>query len=156
MKINLLINNATGILNGYENVDLFADKDDGRILSDYSNLHFCSPNEALEIRADNIIQFFEISKVEKMVDHWVSRLRHGGKLTVLSVDSYSIALAFSRFEITPQDFNKLTFGQQKTPWDCHKSSSTIHSLATLLASKGLEIVSKKMSGYNYCLIAERK
>lgn len=151
MKLNL-IRNSTEFLNSYTNVSLFCDPNlPDLILADYSDLDFVADSEAKEIRALNILPFMDRNKVQETLSHWVSKLRHGGILKIGGPDLYEICRNVELFQLSFNNANVLLYGTLDTPWNIKKSCYSMHEMSAELANRGLKIVTKYITDYNYII-----
>lgn len=137
MRINLGDEQKTG----YEN------------LGDVRNLDstVCDA-EAIEILALDIIDYIPINETNKVLDHWVSKLRMGGKMIVGGVDAFSVAKAFSSYQISIDEYNELVHGVDKP----RLVSLTMGGLTSYFEQKhGLKIIKKRYDGFSYLIEVER-
>lgn len=135
MRINLGDEQKTG----YEN------------LSDVRNLELCDA-EATEILALDVIDHISVAEVNVTLDHWVSKLRMGGKLIVGGVDAFSVAKAFSVYQISIDEYNELVHGGDKP----RLVSLTMGGLTSYFEQKhGLKIIKKRYDGFSYLIEVER-
>ena len=91
MKVNLLWGNGDGI-SGYVNIDPHSYDKENITNGDVTNLDDIIDNsEATEILAADIIDYLPHEVGIKTIGHWVTKLRHKGKLTVGGSDIYEIS-----------------------------------------------------------------
>jgi hypothetical protein len=155
MKLNLLVNQPDGVLSGYLNIDPFAPPDDprgrqcGRVerLSD-----FCEANEAEEILAFSVIDHFPMEDGDAVVDHWVSRLAHGGTLVVGAVDVREVARQFLAENIDLRQANVHLHGTATAP---KRSVHLLDQLALAIESRGLHIIKKRIHDCRAIVVARR-
>lgn len=157
MKLNLLINNPGGARSGYVNVDPIApDGDADRIKGQLEDLnHVCDAAEVAEIVAHDILDFFPAPMADKVLDHWVSRLAHGGTLTVSVVDLLEVSRAFVARSLDTHQANELLHGKQGQPWEVRMATYHVPVLVDVLARKGLKIMMKRISNYRAVVVAQR-
>ena len=80
MKIRITVG-AEEKLNGYINVDPVSRFDD--LESDVRNLDSIAEDaECSEVLAEEVIDFIRREEVYPILDHWISKLRHGGKMSI--------------------------------------------------------------------------
>lgn len=155
MKINLLLDNKQDILNGFLNIDPFAEKDD-RVKGDVSNLDFiCDNGEAEIIIANNILEYFHFDKVDGILNHWLSKLKVGGTLVITIYDIDELSRLFYLNRINMDEFNNLVFGKQKKGWDCKKCALNLFNLTLVLENKGYKILKSSIDGFEGVVICQR-
>ncbi len=156
-KLNILLNATCDVRAGYINVDPFApDGDKDRIKGDPAALGpIVDAAEAEEIIALGILDYLPFGKVEEVVKHWISRLAHGGKLTVGTTDFLELSRLSHLRLISLDDFNRILHGEQREVWQFKKSSCSLNLLTELLVNNGLRILSKKLVGVDAVVIGER-
>lgn len=140
MKINLTMGNDPP-KTGYEN------------LTDVRNLDstVCDA-EATEILALDVIDYIPIDKTNKTLDHWISKLRMGGKLIVGGVDAFSVAKAFSSYQIGINEYNELIHGVNRL----RLVSLTMGGLVDYFKTKHeLKIIKKRYYEFSYFIEVER-
>lgn len=146
-KVNLLIDNPAGVLSGYDNIDPFTPDDDkfGRIKGDISNLnHEVDDGEVEEILAYGILNYYGGAHVDAILSNWVSKLAHGGMLTVSCVDLRSVCREYLSGSLPIEDANQILYGTHSEPWDFRKSVFSIDIVEQVLRNKGLKILSKRL------------
>lgn len=116
----------------------------------YLNDHV-DDNELDELRAVGILSLFSDKKSEKIVQHWISKLKHGGKLILGDIETIEVARAFADYRITIDDVNTMLHGENNQV----VSSFTINQVANFLESQGLKIIKKRVADYCFVVEAER-
>ena len=95
MKINITLG-GSGYKSGYVNVDptlkrmgeevVLEKANNGQtnvIKADIRNLdEITLENECVEIVAEDILDYLQLGESRKVLAHWISKLRHGGKIVV--------------------------------------------------------------------------
>jgi hypothetical protein len=157
MKINLLLNNAGDIRSGYVNIDPFVpDGDNSRIKGEVFQLdHAVDAAEAQEIVAHDILDFAPAAAADTILDHWLSKLAHGGKLTVSVVDFKEVAKAVLSDSITVDEANRLIHGEQREPWEIRKASYTLGLLCAVLGNKGYKLLTKRIHDHRAVITCQR-
>jgi hypothetical protein len=159
MKLNLIREAATQYLHGYTNVSLFMSPEVTKpdlVLGDYANLDaLCTSNECTELRALNILDYYNCDQYDRIVSNWVSKLRHSGEIVIGGLDIIEVNTALFNSTISPEDFNTLVFGTSNKSWDVKKSLVSVHQIGNLLLSKGLNLVSKEFNELHYIIRARR-
>ena len=157
MKLNL-IRKQEEYLHGYKNVSLFISPEAQKdiVLGDYANLDaLCTANECTELRAIDILDYYNVDQYDKIVSNWTSKLRHGGTIIIGGLDIIEVNTALYNNSISPEEFNTLVFGTTTKSWNVKKSLVSIHQMGNLLLSKGLSLVAKEFDNLHYCITARR-
>lgn len=155
MKINLL-RNSNDIINGYLNIDPFAQPGENKVAGDITNLDsWCEDAEATEIIARDVIDFLDPPTVNNALSNWLKKLRHGGRLVIGGVDLYEVGKAITEFEINGDQAMKLLHGEQVKPGDVRKSNTTMKDMIQTLQNFGLRIISKRSDSFMFSITAER-
>jgi predicted SAM-dependent methyltransferase len=152
MKINLMHGSGT-ILSGFINID---DTQNNKMRVD--NLDkICEDSECDEIIAEDVIDYFSSKEVDLIIQGWVSKLRHGGKIVIGGIDLDEICKSLYNKRINLVEANILIFGNQKHPWEFRKSGLTSILLVKVLKNYGLNIIKKRINliNYHYVIEAER-
>jgi hypothetical protein len=156
MKVNLLLDNPGDIRSGYRNIDPFANDIDIRVSGTLDNLSdHVEANEAEEIVANDILDTFPLSDADRVLDNWLSRLAHGGKLTISVVDLRSVSREVLANSISIQDANELLYGRQNAPHFQKKSVFTLQQLATTLEGKGYKLLRRQVENNRVVVTVER-
>lgn len=156
VKLNLLLN-GEDVLSGYINVDPYVDDDkQGKVQATLDNLdEFVDDAEAVEIRAVDILDFFPYEKSDALVNHWIKKLAHGGKLIIGVVELVEVAKGICNYSLDVDQANLFLHGEQKFDWQNRKANFTLSQIATYLESKGLKILKKRVSNYRCIVEAQR-
>jgi len=153
MKLNLL-RNSNKVMSGHLNVDILPGE--GKVQGDIANLDPLVDNASCtDIVARNVLEYVPHNELVSVLNHWISKLRHGGKLTINTTDLRSIAKAVVRDALEPSDYLNLLYGQQRNAFDIKRSILTASTLSALLESANLKIVNKAMDAYEFSITAER-
>lgn len=152
MKINLLINNPKGCRQGYLNIDPLAPMGAEAVKGDPTKLDdFVCENEATEILALEILDKFSPDKVDNILDHWLSRLAHKGRLTISVVDLYEIARGVVCESINVEIANNLLYGTNVK----NNSAFTLDQLSMVLENKGYKVIKKFIENNRAYVTVER-
>ena len=168
MKINILIG-GTDYKSGYINIDptlkrksesiaLENSNDDQSniVKSDIRNLDdIVSDSECKELIAENVLDFLELSESRAVLSHWISKLRHGGKIIVGGTDIYEVCRLFYKQAIDLNTLNAIIHGDFSQPWDVKMSHSTMENLQEFLQSEGIKIIKKRIQGFKMIIEGER-
>tara|TARA_R110000824_G_scaffold177357_6_gene356711 strand:+ start:4308 stop:4769 length:462 start_codon:yes stop_codon:yes gene_type:complete len=152
MKVNLLYGGSS--ISGYTNVDHLG-LAEGAYHGNVCDLtEFVDDSEAIEILAVDVINFFNKNNILSIIDHWVSKLRHGGKIIIGAADAHCICKSFCEYDITIAEINSMLYGEEE-PY-IRKNAITMMSLAYYLESNhGLKIIKKQSIEYKILIEAER-
>lgn len=153
MKLNLLINNAADVRSGYLNLDPFAPDDAvDRKRCQLDKLgEWVDANECEELVAHDVLDAFPSVAVDAVLDHWLSRLSHGGKIVVSVVDLKEVARAFLAGSLKLEEANRLIHGGAHM----RKSSLTVGILSDVMEGKGLKVLIRRVENYRAVVVAQR-
>ena len=140
MKVNLTIKPSD--VSGYLNINAV----EGGDIASFDNM--VSDSEAVEILATDIINFVSMEKVEELIDGWIKKLRHGGKLVIGGVDAFEVCRAVSHTSLSIEEFNQIIH-------EGRSSQISISELSEILSRKGLTILKRRLSGFNMIVEAQR-
>jgi len=153
MKIRITVG-ANEQLSGYVNIDPISKFNDLAIdIRDLSEV--VENSECREILAEDVIDFLEKKESFTVISNWISKLRHGGKIIITSVDAHVTSGLLYKGKIELSTFNKLMHGNFTAPWDVKLSHSTIEEMSSFLISQGLVINKKRQNGPHMIIEAER-
>lgn len=157
-KINLLYGGGD-FVSGHLNIDPLADpENDKLIVGNWKNLdQWADDAEVTEILAlHGLIEYVPRPEINDIVDHWIRKLRHGGKFIVQFTDCYEVAREFVNFNITMKEVNEVFHGSQDRYELVKKCSFTTHGFAEYLAVKhGMKIEKKRLNGFEAVVEAIR-
>ena len=139
MKVNLTVKGDT--ISGYVNIDASAG-------GDIVELKEIDDSEATEIIASDVINFVTLDSIERLLDGWIKKLRHGGKMIIGGVEVDEVCKAFMHRAIDLQTFNQFMHNGRT-------SHVPIHDLEKMLTQKGLVIEKKRIDSFNMILEARR-
>jgi hypothetical protein len=151
MKINLILDGHP--LSGYKNIDPHGYGDEAKTVGDLENLHdIVEDAEATEILALDIIDFLPLNSVEPAISHWISKLRHGGKIAIGGKDLWQISKASYQKILGLAEANEVIHGTQERPRISHL---TIDILIEILEKQGLQIIKKRINKFDMTVEAQR-
>jgi hypothetical protein len=154
MKLNLLLDNADGVRDGYVNIDPLSSNDTSRVAADVFNLnHTYDAGEVEEIVAFDILDYCYGPAANEVVDHWISKLQHGGKLVIGTLDAREVSRAYLNGRITLEDFNNLIHAKKGNAG--RMCTLTMPHLVEALEGKGMKILQKRISEYRCIITCER-
>lgn len=153
MKLNLL-RNSNRVMSGHLNVDILPGEN--KVQGDIANLDPLVDNASCtDIVARNVLEYVPHPEIVNILNHWISKLRHGGKLTIVTTDLRSIAKSIIRDALEPSDYLSLLYGEQRNAFDIKRSILTLGTLSALLESAQLKITNKSMDSFEFSITAER-
>lgn len=157
MKVNLLIDDPSGVRPGYVNVDPLAPSGDPhRVQCDPTDVdRVCVAGECEELLALGVLDYVPLADAGRVLDHWVSRLAHGGEIALSAVDLLEVSRAVCNRVLSVGDANLLLHGGQRKQWEFRKSSYTLGQLAGLLEARGMELVKQRHSEFKAVVVARR-
>lgn len=138
MKLNL-IRDKNQELTGYTTVSSQFDNLDTLLVDD---------GEAEEIRAVGVLSLYISVDAEKVVNHWIRKLKHGGKLTVICPDIFDISLAINSGAMSIATANQLLYNEQR-------SCVSLTIVEDMFVATGLNIITKRINDYHFTITGER-
>lgn len=157
MKINLL-RGSNEFISGYTNIDPYGN-DDNIVIGEIENLDYVADDaQCIEIRAIDIIDYIEPSKIDKVLYHWMTKLRIGGTITIGGTDLSLVCNAFLDGSINADVATSLLYGQRFSSYQYKKNITTLENLCDFFESAGYKILLKRydFSTMNYLIKAERQ
>jgi predicted TPR repeat methyltransferase len=155
-KLNLIYG-VGDVLHTHLNINPFAEEEieDVLVRADIKDLsNFAEEAEVTEIIAKDVIDYLPLSQIEKVLSHWVSRLRHGGTIVVGGTDLYEVAKDFSQYRMDITSAIKLLHGEQTKPYLIKRVNFTVMGMVEYLSGMGLKIQKKRVN--NHAMIVEAK
>lgn len=143
MKVNLLLDNPGGVRSGYLNIDPAAPPDDphGRSACPIDRLEqLLDAGEVTELVAHDILDVFPSSRVGPVLEGWMSRLAHGGRLHLSVVDVREVCRGYLSGGITLGDVQELLHGQQTSPYKVRLSAHHAGVVRDFFDKRGWTIV----------------
>jgi predicted SAM-dependent methyltransferase len=168
MKINITLGGA-GYKAGYVNIDPTlkrlgedvvlenANDDQTNIIkADVRNLDEVSlDNECLELVAEDILDYLQINEARSVLAHWISKLRHGGKIIVGGTDIAEVCRMFYKRAIDLESLNEILHGSFQEAWSVKLSHTTMEDLISFLESQGIKVTKKRIQGFKMIVEGER-
>lgn len=155
MRINLMWGNGQP-LSGYVNVDPHTYNKEGVVNADVTNLDDIVGNsEATEIIASDVIDYLPKDIAQKTIAHWITKLRHKGKIVIGGHDLYEISKIVSQKGVDIDEISGIIHGSQNQPWEFKTSHTTAPKLAENLEQHGLRVLKKRVSGFKMIVEAVR-
>jgi GTPase SAR1 family protein len=158
MKVNILLDNPEGVLNGYTNIDPFVPEKSGdsRINHNILNLDgVLEDAEGVEIRAINILTYLNANDINIAIENWVRKLRHKGQLVLADVDVNEVAKFIVAQKIDLKLANIMLHGEQQKEWQLRYTSLSLAEILPCLRNKGLKIITARILNGNFFVRAER-
>ena len=150
MKV-YLHHNHEDVLSGYNNICL-GETDDRCAEIDV----VIDDAEAIEIIANNVLEYVPQSEVIEFLTKIVNKLQHGGTLIITGVDAYTAAKDFVSYKISIEYFNALLHGGQEGGEKTKHTTLTLHGMVNFLQTRfGLKIISKVLEEHNFSIEAQR-
>lgn len=142
-------------LSGYTTVDPVGG--DGKIALDFRNLdQVAHPSECDEILADKILDYIHGSELYGVVEHWVSKLAHGGKIILGGRDVVSVAKLIVTGALNNADSNKMLYGLERSAWGVSYGMYECSEIVGILSELGLVIDKKRINGVEFIVEAHRE
>jgi hypothetical protein len=157
-RLNLLLDNPAGVRPGYLNLDPLAPDDDpaGRVKCDPGNLDpVVDAGEAAELVAHDLLDRVPLAQANTLLDHWLSKLAHGGTITVSCVDLLEVAKSLQNRLITVEEASTLLHGEQGKNWQFRQANYTLAQIADTLRGKGLKVQQKRINEFRAIVVAQR-
>lgn len=158
MRINLLIDNPKDVRSGYVNIDPLAPANDpaGRVngvLHDLS--HTVDDGEAVEIIANEILEYHPGGVLDDVINNWLKKLAHGGTITLSTIDVREVARNIWLGTIDLDEANTLLYGEQKTQWQFKKCALSLSDIVGAVEEKGFKILQKRVSALRATVTIQR-
>ena len=148
-KLNLMWDNDSGLIygDGFINISPFINQETDNIkrgnVKDINR--FADNGECEEIIALDVIDYLDIKDVVNTINHWISKLAHGGHIIIGGIDCYEVARNFTRYNITLMQANEAIHGKySEKPYLLKRTQFTLKGLCELLVQSGLKIVKKRL------------
>lgn len=101
------------------------------------------------------LDYIRSGEIIEVIQHWISRLRHKGKIIIKGTNLESAVKKFLNGEITTLDLNILLFGEGNHPWSYKNGCINLEEVDEILRKGGLKIVSKQIIGTEFIIAAQR-
>ena len=135
-------------LSGYDNIKV-------QTLEDLDKLSKFDNGELDELVIEDVVDYLPSDKAEETVLKLVKLVAKGGKLIVGCSEAYEISKAFTSFNISLMDYNKLVYGSD--PNLPKRLGITAISLADLLSKvAGMKILKKRVNKFKFIVEAIRQ
>jgi hypothetical protein len=111
--------------------------------------------ECQELIVDNVIEYVPSEQTLAFAKLVMAKLAHGGTATIIGQDLYMVTEAFIRGEIDIISFNKLIYGQKNHAWNFKLSGITLGDVNDICKSLGLNVLERRLDGYNFIIKVQR-
>lgn len=156
MKLNLLLDNPLGAINGYTNIDPFGNGQDERIVAELVTLDKHVDNaECEELIARNILEYFPNTALSNILHNWLKKIKKGGKFIYEQTDFETVCSEFHLNNINYRQAQELLWGKQDKSWNVKKSGLSLLPMIDFLIGSGFKVLQKRLEGMNFCVVAER-
>ncbi len=105
--------------------------------------------ECSEIVGLDIIEYIPHNLLRETLSYWVSKLAHGGLLTLSATHLETLIKAYYRKELKNQLFNELLFGKQDLPCNFKKGSVNLEEIRDFLISLKTKVVECRIVGTQF-------
>ena len=151
MKVNLILDGHP--LSGYVNIDPHGFGEESKVVGGVENLdEFVEDSEATEILALDIIDFLPPDLVLPTIQHWITKLRHGGKIVIGGKDLWQISKALYYKIINTKQANEAIHGNEKK---LRHNQLTMEELTSILEKQDLKILKKRINSLDMSVEAQR-
>lgn len=145
MKLKLTIGQYSPLA-GFVNIDPFPAQKPEQAFSedikvgDVFNLDsLVKDGQAEEIIADQILSLVPAPKIKDQIQHWVNKLKIGGKLTLNVPDVFQICKNFGNEQLNIEAINGLLYGDGSNPFTMKKSAVDLNIIKQLFSIVGLNL-----------------
>ena len=158
MKLNLLLDNPSGTISNFYNIDPFQESNkEGVFRGEVTNLDWIADNGEVEtIIARNILEYFPIKVVPIILMNWLKKLKVDGTLIVSGLDFEEVSRALILGTIEPPDASKLLYGSQEKDWEIRKSGLTLHMVIDFLETIKFKVMKKRLEKFYYTVESKRE
>lgn len=154
MKIKLIYN-SNNVLSGYTNIDIVPGEN--KTQGELHNLNrHVDNNQATEIIAENVLEYYKHEDCPGILENWIKKLRHGGKLTIVTTDIRSLSRLLVSEQVNLKDCLNFIFGSQNNELMFKKSIFTMDYLAEIMTNFGLSIIYKNINNGEIVITGQRK
>jgi hypothetical protein len=114
----------------------------------------CENGEATEILSENVLEYIPLDHYFGTISNWLSKLRHNGKLIIVTQDIYGLTRKYLNGELNLGEYNLAMFGSSSAPAQ-KRSGVSMHELKQLVKQVGLTLEKSYFSDNNITLILRR-
>lgn len=110
--------------------------------------------EADEIVVASVLEFVGPDEADRCLEHWVSRLRVGGTLTIAGADLVAVADLLATARLSEADANLVLYGAGRGDWDCKKALRSTRWMMSYMG-RCLTIERVTIDGFRYTIVGKR-
>lgn len=148
MKLNLLLA-SDDLVAGHINIDPLAQSEDKQ-RGDVLNLDWVAEDSSChEIRAVDIIDYVDMAEKANIIQHWVSKLKKGGSITLGGYDIYAVTRAIHKHDIDFQEGSAILFGLPDGPALGKSGILHVSVITDMLKTYGVQVTSKRVDNMRY-------
>ncbi len=152
MKLNLGID--ISLMSGYTTIDPAGGQD--KVCLDIRNIDSVVDNgECEEINASRILDHIHGSQLYSVIQHWVSKLAHGGKIILGGKDILEVSKLVVTGSIGNSDSNKVFYGVNNSSLGLQRGMYECNEIVSILSELGLHIDKKRINGLDFIVEAHR-
>lgn len=141
---------------GYINLSPFAQPNSPFQPCDIRNLdEVVCDDEAEEIVALDILNYFKLEDVLKCLQNWINKLKKGGRLLVTFDDAWEVSRRLFIGTIEKEQANEILYGKQEKPHQIKRSAIPMHWLKDWLASRNTKLIKCRLEGYTVVMEVEK-
>lgn len=107
--------------------------------------------ELAELTCHDVLDAYAAEDVDRVLSHWLSLLRHGGRLTLSVVDLGEVARGFASGGLSVDAANELLHGGPR-PRRC---SMHMEQLCSVLRNRGMRVLRAGFEDYRAVITCER-
>ena len=153
MKINLLHGEGQKMA-GFQNISSLSVENEEIIWCDVRNLDVVvDDGEAEVLIARNVINYMPQEHLISTLNHWISKLRRGGRIVVGAIDLYEIARQIHIRDIELSESNTFLYGEDELR--IKRNIFPTSSLIDFFNDNNMPILKVKLDGHNMIVEAER-
>ncbi|MAF25294.1 hypothetical protein CL634_06930 [bacterium] len=153
MKLNLLHGEGQK-MSGFQNISSLSLEDEEIIWCDVRNLDVVVDDGEVEVLiARNVINYMPQEHLISTLNHWVSKLRHGGRIVVGAIDLYEVARGIHIRDIELSDSNTILYGEDELK--IKRNIFPTSSLVDFFNDQNMPVLKIRVDGYNMIVEAER-
>lgn len=109
---------------------------------------YCDKNECEEIYGPYILNYIGPDKLLDVTAHYISKLRHGGKILLGGTDLYNVAVKIVNGDVSFMDSNRLLYNTLPV-WNLKQGCYSAMIISDIFENAGLKITKKYIDGDNF-------
>lgn len=111
--------------------------------------YFVDDAECDELYVEGVLHHIHCEEVRNVLQHYVSKINHGGTLRITDEDFASICKAVVVGGITSEEGNKLLFGAGQNSYEFYLGSYSMRDIVGILKEFGLRILKQRINGFQF-------